>query len=73
MDDQITNFNVSLGDIKASEMETCYQNVKNVIRLHNIINSIDSGTPYHFRMVSHTQKNYTPSSLFALQLNLAHK
>ena len=55
IDNQITKISVRLGDLKTSELETRYRKVENVIRLHNI-NSIDIGTPHHFRTLSHTQK-----------------
>ena len=55
IDNQITKISVRLGDLKTSELETRYHQVENVIRLHNI-NSIDMGTPNHFRTLSNTQK-----------------
>ena len=55
MDNQITKISFRLGDLKTSELESRYQKVENVIRLHNI-NSIDIGTPHHFRTLSHAQK-----------------
>ena len=55
MDNQITKISVRLGDLKTSELETRYQKVENVIRLHNL-NSIDIGTPHHFRTLNPTQK-----------------
>ena len=55
LDHQITKISVRLGDLKTSELETRHQQVENVVRLHNI-NSIDIGTPHHFRTLSNTQK-----------------
>ena len=47
MDHQITKLSIRVGDLKTSEMETRFQQVKNVITLHNI-NTIGEGTPNHF-------------------------
>ena len=55
LDNQITKISVRLGDLKTSELETRYQQVDNIIRLHNI-NSIDEGTPNHFRTLNHIEK-----------------
>ena len=55
IDNQITKISFRLGDLKTSELETRYNQVENVIRLHNI-NCIDMGTPNHFRTLSKTQK-----------------
>ena len=55
LDNQITKISFRLGDLKTSELETRYQKVENVIRLHNI-NSLDLGTPNHFRTLNNAQK-----------------
>ena len=55
IDNQITKIGFRLGDLKTSELESRYQQVENTIRIHNI-NSIDEGTPNHFRTLSHTEK-----------------
>ena len=55
LDNQITKISVRLGDLKTSELENRYQQVDNIIRMHNI-NSIDEGTPHHFRTLTHLQK-----------------
>ena len=55
IDNQITKISVRLGDLKTSELEGRHQQIENVIRLHNI-NSIDEGTPNHFRSLSHTDQ-----------------
>ena len=51
IDNQITKISVRLGDLRTSELEGRYQQTENVIRLHNI-NSIDEGTPNHFRTLN---------------------
>ena len=45
LDNQITKISVRLGDLKTSEL----------IRIHNI-NSLDVGTPKHFRSLNHQEK-----------------
>ena len=55
LDHQVTKISVRLGDLKTSELEARHQQVENIIRLHNI-NSIDEGTPNHFRSLNHTEK-----------------
>ena len=55
IDNQITKISVRLGDLKTSELEGRHQQIESVIRLHNI-NSIDEGTPYHFRSLNHTDQ-----------------
>ena len=55
LDHQITKISVCLGDLKTSELETRHQKVENIVRLHNV-NSIDLGTPLHFRTLSNAQK-----------------
>ena len=51
IDNQITKISVRIGDLRTSELEGRYQQTENVLRLHNI-NSIDEGTPNHFRTLS---------------------
>ena len=55
LDNQITKISIRLGDLKTSELETRFQKVENVFRLHNI-NSLDIGTPNHFRTLNNTQQ-----------------
>ena len=55
IDNQITKISVRLGDLKTSELEGRHQQVENTIRLHNI-NSIDEGTPNHFRSLNPTDQ-----------------
>ena len=52
---QITKISVRLGDLKTSELESRYQQVEKTIKIHNI-NSIDEGTPHHFRTLAHSEK-----------------
>ena len=54
IDNQITKISVRLGDLKTSELEGRHQQMENIIRLHNI-NSIDEGTPNHFRALNTTE------------------
>ena len=55
IDNQITKISVRLGDLKTSELEARHQQIENTIRLHNI-NSIDEGTPNHFRSLNNTDQ-----------------
>ena len=55
IDNQIDKISTRLGDLKTSELENRYNQVENVIRLHNI-NYIDSNTTHHFRTLNHTDK-----------------
>ena len=55
IDNQITKISVRLGDMKTSELEGRHQQIENTIRLHNI-NSIDEGTPNHFRSLNPTDQ-----------------
>ena len=54
-ENQITKISVRIGDLKTSELESRYHQVENIIKLHKI-NSIDEGTPNHFKSLSHSEK-----------------
>ena len=55
LDNQVTKISVRLGDLKTSELEVRHHQVENIIRIHNI-NSLDEGTPNHFRSLNHIEK-----------------
>ena len=55
VNNQIEKISTRLGDLKTSELESRYNQVENIIRLHNI-NYIDSNTTHHFRTLNHIEK-----------------
>ena len=68
IDHQITKLSVRVGDLKTSEMETRFQQVENVIRLHNI-NTIGEGTPNHFRALTYQNQHRAIDELVSQNLS----
>ena len=55
LDHQVTKLAVRLGDLRTSELEFKYKELEFEIRVHNI-NSLDFGTPTHFRALTYPKK-----------------
>jgi len=72
MDHQITKLSIRVGDLKTSEMETRFQQVENVIRLHNI-NTIGEGTPNHFRALTIQNQLRTIDELVSQKLSCGYR
>ena len=72
IDHQITKLSVRVGDLKTSELETRFQQVENVIRLHNII-TIGEGTPNHFRALTHQNQQMAIDKLVNQNLSSGNR
>ena len=55
LDHQVTKLAVRLGNLRTSELEFKYKELEFEIRVHNI-NSLDFGTPTHFRALTYPKK-----------------
>ena len=54
-ENQITKLAIRVGDLRTSELELNYKDLKSKLRVHNI-NTLDQGTPTHFCVLTFPQK-----------------
>jgi hypothetical protein len=52
---QVTKLAIRVGDLRTSDLELKYKELENELRVHNI-NTLDQGTPTHFRALTFPQK-----------------
>ena len=71
IENQLTKISVRMGDLKTSELSNRYQQVENIVRLHNI-NTIDDGTTNHFRTLNHPEKVKRIHNLVSEHISAEH-